>query len=710
MWQKGGEEGVAMSSNYNDSGLLTMTPTIQEEMDEEVEQEKELELELAKRNSVLNMKGNDNEYDNMRTRTSFSRLTNSSSSIENHRSNSTITFEKVKITPRPRTQSEQSILSSLSLKSLLDNRINAKVAMNSNEPIQNNATVKRNTRISSSEIDNDSEIGMQLPFTDDKRLGRSEFRSNKSLTTDIFNNQNITPVNETSNVIEDGVNSDEDEDLASQNLTTKALRKLSVLKLANQCYSLPNESPSSSINNAISENDNIPQNDNSIEDDDNQTLKFAQSASNFTTKTELTQSQLQNQQHLNSNNKNTIISNNTIPSQLKNNELGHINTKVNLMTLKDNNIQDANVIQNSKINNLLQNDINNNSNNNNIYSIKYQQQPQRSSLICHKNSNESIRRPNLYNTPMSSSSVATSNTNKPKKQFKQMNNPKKPLYIPAVLRNVSETNLTNEDFEEHNDMDSLIEEDDIVLGEAANDSMSTNASAHDYLSMYSNGGGTMDLDHHLLKNTNKNINNVNLNRIRTTTQSSIHSTASSIYSTYKQKFQDLVNYYGKETPSNGNSGSRLNNNVIEPTRFHWVPDSERSYCHKCNLKFTVLERKHHCRHCGEIFCQKDLPDMIYLNSEAKFCQLRQFGGGVLVKVCHECYLASGKYMQNIKLRKLKKMEEQQLQQQKQQQLQEMVGTENDYIPMRKKNGGRGLERRRESVAGSVPVDWNWSSF
>jgi len=36
----------------------------------------------------------------------------------------------------------------------------------------------------------------------------------------------------------------------------------------------------------------------------------------------------------------------------------------------------------------------------------------------------------------------------------------------------------------------------------------------------------------------------------------------------------------------------------------WVPDSERSNCNSCKSKFGITLRKHHCRICGEIYCNK----------------------------------------------------------------------------------------------------------
>ena len=43
--------------------------------------------------------------------------------------------------------------------------------------------------------------------------------------------------------------------------------------------------------------------------------------------------------------------------------------------------------------------------------------------------------------------------------------------------------------------------------------------------------------------------------------------------------------------------------TIEPrTPSTWIPDSRVRRCFACNVKFTTLRRKHHCRGCGRIFC------------------------------------------------------------------------------------------------------------
>jgi len=36
----------------------------------------------------------------------------------------------------------------------------------------------------------------------------------------------------------------------------------------------------------------------------------------------------------------------------------------------------------------------------------------------------------------------------------------------------------------------------------------------------------------------------------------------------------------------------------------WQPDNTTEGCTKCGSGFTLLKRRHHCRHCGKVFCQK----------------------------------------------------------------------------------------------------------
>ena len=37
-------------------------------------------------------------------------------------------------------------------------------------------------------------------------------------------------------------------------------------------------------------------------------------------------------------------------------------------------------------------------------------------------------------------------------------------------------------------------------------------------------------------------------------------------------------------------------------RSHWVTDGKRSRCGLCGAEFGLLTRRHHCRRCGDVFC------------------------------------------------------------------------------------------------------------
>ncbi|KAJ8957957.1 hypothetical protein NQ318_001956 [Aromia moschata] len=54
----------------------------------------------------------------------------------------------------------------------------------------------------------------------------------------------------------------------------------------------------------------------------------------------------------------------------------------------------------------------------------------------------------------------------------------------------------------------------------------------------------------------------------------------------------------------------------------WVPDSVALSCLHCDMKFTVLKRRHHCRACGLVLCSKCCHlrfRLEYLDAEARVC-------------------------------------------------------------------------------------------
>ncbi|XP_066156266.1 RUN and FYVE domain-containing protein 2 isoform X1 [Euwallacea fornicatus] len=64
----------------------------------------------------------------------------------------------------------------------------------------------------------------------------------------------------------------------------------------------------------------------------------------------------------------------------------------------------------------------------------------------------------------------------------------------------------------------------------------------------------------------------------------------------------------------------------------WACDSTATHCKSCKKEFSLTRRKHHCRNCGDIFCNSCSDNSMSLPSSAK-----------PVRVCNECIVIAGKY-------------------------------------------------------------------
>jgi len=62
----------------------------------------------------------------------------------------------------------------------------------------------------------------------------------------------------------------------------------------------------------------------------------------------------------------------------------------------------------------------------------------------------------------------------------------------------------------------------------------------------------------------------------------------------------------------------------------WVSDNDIKSCFKCEAPFTVMNRRHHCRHCGYIFCG---------NCTTKKIEIARLRFTEPVRVCDECFIA-----------------------------------------------------------------------
>ena len=73
--------------------------------------------------------------------------------------------------------------------------------------------------------------------------------------------------------------------------------------------------------------------------------------------------------------------------------------------------------------------------------------------------------------------------------------------------------------------------------------------------------------------------------------------------------QDEVNSEAIQTPSSTKQiintivmESGLTAPTIDDDRQHWMPDRLCKQCYACDSPFTVFRRRHHCRICGQVFC------------------------------------------------------------------------------------------------------------
>ncbi|ODQ68104.1 hypothetical protein NADFUDRAFT_81170 [Nadsonia fulvescens var. elongata DSM 6958] len=91
---------------------------------------------------------------------------------------------------------------------------------------------------------------------------------------------------------------------------------------------------------------------------------------------------------------------------------------------------------------------------------------------------------------------------------------------------------------------------------------------------------------------------------------------------------------GASSYSSGLSGGGGSNHshISSPTKSHWVSDASRKFCKSCDKPFLFLSRRrHHCRKCGEIFCNDCSRFFIKMDSQ---CRYDRDGG--LNRCCETC--------------------------------------------------------------------------
>lgn len=181
------------------------------------------------------------------------------------------------------------------------------------------------------------------------------------------------------------------------------------------------------------------------------------------------------------------------------------------------------------------------------------------------------------------------------------------------------------------------------------------------------------------------------------------------------------------------STTEYNHQVNKPTRSHWKPDGSSFKCHGCGKILhcmTPNRRKHHCRKCGEIYCGSCLRNKIYVDEMANFVLLDEgrseeastsespplFKTSInyqptteaekyFVKACYNCFLQYDVFLTD-HLRNYRK---------EALQYPAADSTKNYIDELLQTEDGVQAERRASvatvnNIVGSVPADWNWSSF
>ncbi|KAG5930413.1 hypothetical protein E4U42_001660 [Claviceps africana] len=129
-----------------------------------------------------------------------------------------------------------------------------------------------------------------------------------------------------------------------------------------------------------------------------------------------------------------------------------------------------------------------------------------------------------------------------------------------------------------------------------------------------------------------------------------------------------------------------------PTRKHWKPDSESSICDDpgCKRTFNYFVRRHHCRKCGDIFCDWHSSATVPLDQNAEFNPR-----ATPSRTCNYCF------------NKVKSLHSRKDSQSSGSTVDEadMPATPVNAPPM----PGVTLPHKPE-VPASGPRDWNWSTF
>ena len=111
---------------------------------------------------------------------------------------------------------------------------------------------------------------------------------------------------------------------------------------------------------------------------------------------------------------------------------------------------------------------------------------------------------------------------------------------------------------------------------------------------------------------------------RCTAGDSAHNELAARFNGLNSKFRDTELGFREMAEEN----VELRKQIAEITSREWQSNSAAKVCTACNKPFSATRRKHHCRHCGRIFCAACSSKTAKTPASKKE-----------VRVCDECYIA-----------------------------------------------------------------------
>lgn len=141
-----------------------------------------------------------------------------------------------------------------------------------------------------------------------------------------------------------------------------------------------------------------------------------------------------------------------------------------------------------------------------------------------------------------------------------------------------------------------------------------------------------------------------------------------------------------------------------PTREHWKPDIASPSCDspQCRSNFNLFIRKHHCRHCGHIFCATHVTRTIPLDQAAKF-----HPNGSQSRACETCYR---QYQRWDTARSLRRKNSQNSKDSNLDESGPPTPIAGQASSHRRIISGGMRSPQQQDMGNSVPKDWAWSTF